>query len=201
MLTWQSKRGSFESTAMPHVDAVYRFALHLCGNEPDAEDLVQDCFAQAFRKFHQFRRGSNCRAWLFRIARNALIDRLRRARREPRATDLQGLPARLEPEAPEPSGDPLEGLAGWRALATQEEEVFFDLFGDEVNRILAELPREFRLSVVLCDVEGFTYQEIAAVLDCPVGTVRSRISRARQHLKERLHEYAQGLGYARDEGR
>lgn len=184
---------------MPHLDAVYRFSMHLCGNEADAEDLTQECFHLAFCKFHQFRRGSNCRAWLFRIARNFHIDRLRRSKREPRATDMQNMSPRQEPEAKELNRDPLKDLASWSALAIDDEEVFYDMFGDEVNRILAELPKEFRVAVVLCDVEGFTYHEIGEIIGCPIGTVRSRIARARGHMKERLFAHAKALGYVRSE--
>ena len=213
MLTWKSKSSSFEETAMPHIGAVFRFALHLCGNEADAEDLAQECYYLAYRKYHQFRRDSNCRAWLFRIARNSHIDRVRRRVRQPRAMNLRDLPTRLEPVSREESTNPLQDPAFWDAKTwdpenrseldpspdanapVENEEALYDMFGDEVNRILAELSPEFRLAVILCDVEGFTYQEIGDVLDCAVGTVRSRLARARCHLRERLLEYARDLGY------
>ena len=99
---------------------VYRFSMQLCRNEADAEDLTQECFHLAFRKFHQFRGGSNCRAWLFRIARNAHIDRLRRSTREPRSIDMQEMSPRQEPEAKELNRDPLEDLASWSVLAIDE---------------------------------------------------------------------------------
>ena len=199
MWIWKNRSSHFEDSAMPHLEAVYRFSLYLCGNEADAEALTQECFHLAFRNFHQFRRDSNCRAWLFRIARNAHIDRLRRSSRQPRSVDTRNISSRLDPHAPEPSGDRLEDPEGWWTLSIDDEEVFYDMFGDEVNGILAELPKEFRLSVVLCDVEGFTYQEIGEVLGCPVGTVRSRIARARGHMRKRLFDYAKRLGYVRSD--
>jgi RNA polymerase sigma factor (sigma-70 family) len=191
MLIWKNKKALFQETALPHLDAVYRFAHHLCGNDADAEDLTQECFHQAFRKFHQFQSGTNCRAWLFTIARNAYIDQLRRKGREPKTAELDDLP---DPASlPGTTG----GLERWHEVAIDGEEVFRDLFGDEVNRFLDELQREFRLAVVLCDVEGFSYAEIGAILGCPVGTVRSRISRARSFLREKLYQYAKGLGYVK----
>jgi RNA polymerase sigma-70 factor (ECF subfamily) len=200
MLVWKGKRALFEETALPHVDAVYRFCLHLSGNEPDAEDLTQECFYLAFRRFDQFRRGTNCRAWLFKIARNHHIDRLRRKIREPKSEDSSETP--LSERATADTDDPAESVPEldfeeWKRLAIDDETVFYDLFGDEVNRFLQELQPEFRLAIVLCDVEGFSYREIGEVLGCPVGTVRSRIARARNHLKEKLYTYAKGLGYVK----
>lgn len=190
----RDKQEIFESVALPHVDAVYRFALHLCGRESDAEDLAQECMHQAYRKFHQFQPGTNCKAWLFRIARNAHIDRLRQKSREPKISEFQ------ESSAPVSESEDATSVVEWGKLAADGEDSFLEVFGDEVNRHLRELPPEFRLAVVLCDVEQFSYGEIGEVLDCPVGTVRSRISRARSHLKEKLWEYARELGFAKNDG-
>ena len=210
----EKKTTSFQELALPHIDAVYRFSLHLAGNEADAEDLSQECFHQAFRKFHQFQRGTNCRAWLFRIARNAFIDRLRKKNREPPALELQEAAAvsadqrnsdettgALEISAERQTATTAEpgSLEDWKSLAVDDETIFCDMFGDEVNRFLQELPSEFRLAVVLCDVEGFAYHEIGEVFGCPIGTVRSRIARARAHLKTRLYDYAKSLGFVRNE--
>ena len=159
-----------------------------------------------FRKFQQFRMGTNLKAWLFRIARNAYIDRLRRRKREPELAELKEIAATSDPgtDGKLAVGGTRLGdrtateLANSRGLTNGTEEAFYDLFGDEVNRFLNELPVEFRLSLVLCDVEGLTYQEIGVALDCPVGTVRSRISRARAHLREKLYSYAQDLGYVKE---
>ena len=193
MLRRKSRHGRFEEAALCHMDALYRFAVYLCRNENDAEDLIQDTYLNAFRKFHQFRPGTNFKAWLFRIARNAHIDRIRRKKREPELSELN--------EVASSKDDPLDGTAGdferWKGLAVENERVFYDLFSDEVNRFLSELPPEFRIALVLCDVEGLSYQEIGQALECPVGTVRSRISRARSHLRDKLYRYAQDLGYVK----
>ena len=188
----RTQSARFETTALPHLDAVYRFARHLTGDEADAQDLSQECFHQAFRKFHQFRDGTNCRAWLFRIARNAHIDRIRRRARQPKTTELQDVTAGALDAEP-------KSLLGWNQCAVGVDDAsIYERFGDEVSRTLRELPDEFRTAVLLCDVEEFSYQEIGEVLDCPVGTVRSRISRARALLKERLYDYARERGFARE---
>ena len=167
------------------------FSVYLCRNESDAEDLLQDTLLNAFRKFHQFQPGTNMKAWLFRIARNAHIDRARRKKREPESSELKDVAASPK--------NPAEGvekeLSRWMALTSEKENALFELFGDEVNRFLNELPVEFRLALVLCDVEGLSYQEIGESLECPVGTVRSRISRARSHLREKLQDYAAEQGF------
>lgn len=194
MLDRKKKAALFEKTALPHLDAVYRFALHLSGHEGDAQDLTQECFHQAFRKFHQFEQGTNCKAWLFRILRNGYIDRVRQRARQPKISELNESIAGL------PAADPLESLERWKHLTGEDESALQDLFGDEVARGLRELSPEFRAAVLLCDVEGLSYGEIATVLGCPVGTVRSRISRARSFLKERLEGYAKDYGLAAKSG-
>jgi RNA polymerase sigma-70 factor (ECF subfamily) len=198
MLVWKNTKSAFERDALPHLDEVYRFAVHLCGNEAEAEDLTQDCFLHAFRKFHQFRPGTNVKAWLFRITHNVHVDRARERSRK-RVVVENELIEDAAAVAPVPEGAALEHPEALQKLIIDDEEIFYDLFGDEVNRFLSELPREFRLALVLCDVYGFTYQEIAEILGCPMGTVRSRIARARSHLRTALLRYAKGLGYAKSE--
>ena len=196
-MRWTGHRARFEEAALRHLEALYRFTVYLCRNDNDAEDLLQDTLLNAFRKYHQFRPGTNLKAWLFRIARNAHIDRGRKRQREPELNELK--------EAVAPVSQGLDGsdgaLESWKDLTRQNKDAFLDLFGDEVNRFLNELPAEFRLAVVLCDVEGLSYQEIGEALDCPVGTVRSRISRARVHLREKLEGYAAELGLLRSQER
>lgn len=187
----------FEALVTPQLAAAHRFAYQLVRNEADAEDLLQEACGQAFEKFYQFQRGTNFKAWFFRIIRNRYIDIFRRRKKEPGIEQLKERFPTVQPalgidEAHDPLWMRNEGAG------IDNEEVFFDLFGDEVNRFLAELPPEFRIALVLCDVEGFSYLEISQVLDCPIGTVRSRISRARSHLKEKLYTYARSLGYVRD---
>ena len=198
MLSCKEKRSAFAGFALRHADSLYRFAFYLTSNEADAEDLTQDTFHHALKNFHQFQEGTDMRAWLFRIARNAHIDRLRRKAHEPVLSEMEDV------HSPRASSE--EGLLGslgwepnrWKGSAIDREDVFYDLFGDEVNRFLSELPPEFRLALVLCDVEELSYQEIAQVLACPVGTVRSRISRARSLLRDKLYQYAKSLGYVKE---
>jgi RNA polymerase sigma-70 factor (ECF subfamily) len=196
------ERERFEEEALGHLDGLYRLALHLSGNEHDAEDLVQDTFLHAFRKSHQFRPGTHLKAWLFRIARNAHIDRVRRRIRERDALTVRSAAAEPGGGAEAARGSPESGQNGgaarWQGVVMEGERAFYDLFGDEVNRFLAELSPDFRLALLLCDIEGLSYEEIAQTLDCPVGTVRSRISRARGHLREKLRAYARDLGYAKE---
>ena len=194
MAKGKREREHFEATALGHLEAVYRFAYYLCRDSTDAEDLTQDTFLSAFKKAHQFQPGTHLKAWLFRIARNAHIDRLRRKRREPELSPLQN--TAIADSSSEPGPRP-RSVAAWKALGTDVPSSFVDMFGDEVTRFLQELPVDFRLALVLCDVDDFSYQEIGEILDCPVGTVRSRISRARSQLREKLFEYAQDLGYIR----
>jgi RNA polymerase sigma-70 factor (ECF subfamily) len=197
MLRRKNDQDLFEALVTPQLDAAYRFALHLTHNEADAEDLLQEACQLAFGKFQQFQRGTNFKAWLFRIVRNRHIDHLRRKRIEPGAEKLRDrLPASSMGSHGQELSDPR--WTAENAVPIDNADVFYDLFGDEVNRFLAELPVEFRISVVLCDVDGFSYEEISAVLDCPIGTVRSRISRARSFLREKLFQYAKSLGYVRN---
>ncbi|MCI0589328.1 MAG: sigma-70 family RNA polymerase sigma factor [Planctomycetes bacterium] len=177
----------FEATALVHLPSVYRVALALGGGESEAEDLVQETFVRAYRGFGSFRAGTNCRAWLLAILRNLAADRCRVARREPPSVPLEeALGGDLEPSAAVPPPE------------IENEEAFLELFGDEVTRMLRALPRDWRLALLLADVEGLAYADIAGILACPVGTVRSRIHRARAFLRERLREYARSLGYLRE---
>ncbi len=188
---WKGKRQKFEVAALSHLGAVFRFAVYLTKNEIDAEDLAQDAFVQALRKYELFRPGTDLKAWLFRITRNLYIDQLRRKKLSPQATDLADQIGDDKFHAP-------ETWSSVQMMTKDDEESFYELFGDEVRKFLQELPDTFRLALLLCDVEGLSYDEIGVALDCPVGTVRSRISRARQHLREKLYNYARDLGYLRE---
>lgn len=163
----------FEREALPHAEALFRYARRLSRGDPEAEDLVQECFLRALRSFHTYRAGTNCRAWLFRILHNVHVSRLRRLR-------------------PEDSLDDLEEHVLYDRLAARGEDVesafFGDGFGEDVARALEDLPEQHRAALLLCDVEGFAYHEIADVLDVAPGTVASRISRARSRLQRSLLE-------------
>ncbi len=180
-------RELFEQVAMPHMAAVYQFALSLTRDSAAAEDLVQETFLNAFRSFDRFEIGTNCKAWLFRICKNSFIDGYREQKRRP---------VHQAVETAEPGAfDRPRDIRAFEKLGIDQEELFLDLFGDEVNKFLAELPPDFRQAMLLCDLEGLAYEEIAEVLGIPIGTVRSRISRARSFLRERLEDYAKELGY------
>jgi RNA polymerase sigma-70 factor (ECF subfamily) len=189
----------FESLLVPQLEAGYRFAVQLTRNEADAEDLLQEACRLAYEKFHLFERGTHFKAWFFQIIRHRHIDLLRRKARQPALDDLRRELPTIEaaPDFSDQSAHPEQPAEWAQSGAIDQREIFYDLFGDEVNRFLNELPAEFRAPLLLCDIDGFSYQEIASILGCPIGTVRSRISRARSQLKGKLYLYAKSLGYVR----
>jgi len=157
---WTSKAKLFEELALPHLAALYRGARSL-SDEQTADDLVQETYLRAWKYFSSFDPATNCRAWLFRILRNAWADRWRKTHLE---IPLGEAPATVEP------------FYDW------EEELLKAEFSEVVAQALGELPLEYRWAVLLADVEEFSYQEIAEILACPIGTVMSRISRGRKAL-------------------
>jgi RNA polymerase sigma-70 factor, ECF subfamily len=175
------KRTSFEAEAMVHLDALYRVALRLTGNASDADDLVQETMLKAYRAWEQYERGTNAKGWLLTILRHAFINEYRRRTRHPETVDVDT----IEPFAvfPEVQDDDPQGA-------------FFDrIVDDEVLRAIDALPEAFRETLVLSDVEGMSYQEIAKILEVPVGTVKSRLFRARHLLQAKLFDYAVSMGY------
>ncbi len=175
------KRASFEREALVHLDALYRVALRLTGNPADADDLVQETVLKAFRAWDQYERGTNAKGWLLTILRNSFINEYRRRARHPENVDL----------------DTIEPFAVFGDIQEEDPQgAFFDkIVDDEVLRAIDALPEVFRETVVLSDVEGMSYQEIARILDVPVGTVKSRLFRARQMLQGKLYDYAVNMGY------
>jgi len=181
------RREVFTRDALPYLDALYSAALRYTRNPADAEDLVQDTFAKAFTAFHQFRPGTNLRAWLYRILTNTYINNYRRAQRQPQQV----------------SADAAGGEDGTFSLydriadatsAPAEVEALSHLTDDEVKQALADLPEQFRMAVYLADVEGFRYAEIAEIMDTPIGTVMSRLHRGRAALQKALYGYASERG-------
>ena len=178
----------FETEALTFLDALYRTALRMTRSEADAEDLVQETYIKAFRAREQFTPGTNLKAWLFRILTNTFINSYRRRQSQPEFTELDdvdefSLYRRMSDlKTSSNAGDP-------------ESEFLNGLVDTEVKDALAELPEKFR-SVVLLDVEGFSYKEIAEMLDIPIGTVMSRLHRGRKFLQKRLYDLAQERGIA-----
>lgn len=174
----------FDEEFMPHADALYNFSYHLTGNEEDANDLFQETLMKAWRFIDRYEEGTYAKAWLFTIAKNAFINEYRRRLKTPNRVELQDYITRKDK-----TSKPLTGNLDLR------QEMFQYLMGDEVTRAINQLPIDFRTVILLCDIEEFTYEEIAKILDVPIGTVRSRLHRARNELKKKLKEYAENLGY------
>jgi RNA polymerase sigma factor (sigma-70 family) len=174
----------FEQEFLPHADALYTFAFHLTYKEEDAHDLVQDTYLKAYRFIDSYIAGTNAKAWLFKILKNTFINEYRRKSKEPNRVDIDDVAAYQDVDDASHVGS-----------LDLREEVVQGLIGDEVTKAVNELPIDFRTVILLCDVEGFSYEEIAKIVDIPVGTVRSRLHRARNLLKDMLRNYAKTLGY------
>src|SRR5438309_4954525 len=177
----QKKKSSFEQEALVHLDALYRVALRLTGNAADADDLVQETMLKAYRAWDQCEKGTNAKGWLLTILRNAFNNEYRRRTRQPETVDL----------------DTIEPYSVFSDVQDDDPQgTFFDrIVDDEVLRAIDQLPEQFRETVVLSDVEGLSYEEIARILEVPVGPVKSRRFRARRLLQRKLYDYAVGMGY------
>jgi len=193
-MTEPDRREEFEREALPHLDALYRTALRLTRDESDAEDLVQETYLRAWRSFEQFQPGTNLRAWLFKILTNAFINRYRKLEGQPATTSLETIEEHLLYEG-------LAGSDGTRTSPSAEEEALRQLPDEDVRRALESLPPQFRLAVLLADVEGFAYKEIAAITEVPIGTVMSRIARGRGLLRRALADIGRERGYLKEEAR
>ncbi|MEO5930985.1 MAG: sigma-70 family RNA polymerase sigma factor [Candidatus Kapaibacterium sp.] len=182
----EARRVAFEREAIPHMDALFNFAIRMTLDQPEAEDLVQETYLKAFRFFDKFEEGTNCKAWLFRIMKNSYINRYRKSQKSPETVDYESVQEFYH--TIRPSGSPnAEGSA---------DALFANIMDDEVTLAMEDLPEDFRTVVILCDIEGLTYEEIAEFVDCPVGTVRSRLHRGRKLLRDSLLGYAASRGYA-----
>ncbi len=184
-------RVNFLEEAIPHMDAVYRFALRLAGTPDGAEDLVQDTYFRAYRAWDQYTPGTRCKSWLFTICRNVFLrQRERRQRHDEILLESAGDDAgTLSREAP---------VFAASKDADPEGDFFKSIVDDEILSAIEELPDEYRMAVVLSDLEDLTYNEIAELMEVPVGTVKSRLFRGRRQLQKRLHGYAVEMGYISD---
>lgn len=188
--TEAERAARFEADALPYLDQLYGAALRMTRNGADAEDLVQDVYAKAFAAFHQYRPGTNLKAWLYRILTNTFINSYRKKQREPLQSDADAVEDwQLHRAASHDS----VGLPSAENLALD------DLPDDDIKAALQELSEDRRLAVYLADVEGFSYKEIAEIMDTPIGTVMSRLHRGRRQLRDLLADHARELGYLRDE--
>lgn len=174
----------FETEALVHMDSIYNSALYMTKNERDAEDLTQETFLKAFRHFEQYQAGTNCRAWLFRIMVNTFLNKNRRSVRELSFLD--------EVDTSESHVGAVK--EGSFHLLDPEQGYLHQMFSDTVKDAIESLPPDFRTAVVLADLQDFSYKEIAEIMECPVGTVMSRIFRGRRMLRDRLRGYAAERG-------
>ncbi len=192
--TQTKERSEFEALTLEHMDALYGAALRLTRSPKDAEDLVQDTYLKAFRFFESFEKGTNIKAWLFKIQTNTFINKYRRKVKEREVAEAPAEDVVL---------DRFVSAEQVRALQDPEGDFFGQLLSDEVVEALEQVPVDFRMVVILADIQGFSYKEIAEIVGCPVGTVMSRLFRGRRILQKQLFEYAVHEGIleaATDEG-
>ncbi len=174
----------FKKEALPHIGLLYNYAYKMTGNSDDADDLLQETYLRAYRFFHKFEKGTNCKAWLFRIMKNLFINNYRKTQKTPGQVDYDEIENFFETIKSERLD-----------TADLQEKVFNNLLDDEVTRALNSLQDDFKTVIILCDLEGLSYEEIADFVQCPIGTVRSRLHRARKLLAQKLYRYAKEKGY------
>ena len=174
----------FEEEFLPQIDALYTFAYHLTYNEEDANDLVQETYLKAYRFIDKYIEGTNAKAWLFKILKNVFINQYRKKSKQPTKVDFEDIVTYQDEED-----------TNFSSYQDLRQEMFQHMMGDEVTNAINSLPVDFRVVILLCDIEGFTYEEISKIIDIPIGTVRSRLHRARNMLKDKLKAYAKSLGY------
>lgn len=185
----EQKQSHFSTLVEPHLASLYSTALRMTHNKSDAEDLVQDSMFKAFRALGQFQENTNFRAWIFRIMVNTFITGYRKAVKQPQKISYDDMEEFFLYKRLDESIDLQE---------TSKEEFLDNFFDDDIKAALENLPYQFRLVVLLCDVEGFSYNEIADIIDAPLGTVMSRLYRGRKLLQRQLWNYAKERGYIAD---
>jgi RNA polymerase sigma-70 factor (ECF subfamily) len=178
------KQKKFENETVPHQDALYNYALKIARNADDAQDLLQETYYKAFKNYHQFENGTNSKAWMFMILKNTFINNYRKIKREPAKLDYDEIE------------DIYENIKSDQAKDNNLDLDFYnDLLDDDLSAALSKIPSKMKEVFLLCDLEGYTYEEIAEITDIPIGTVRSRLHRARKLLQDELFGYAKENGY------
>ena len=186
-------QATFADQAMEYMPSLYTAALRMTRNPADAEDLVQETYLKAYRAFESFQEGTNLKAWLYRILTNTYINTYRAKKRRPEQADVDDVEDLYLYRR-------LGGLEGATAGRSAEDELLDHLTEGEVKEALESLPEQFRMAVLLADVEGFSYKEIAEILDIPIGTVMSRLHRGRRALEKRLYEFGRARGLVGERG-
>lgn len=196
MVGAMADRAAFTDLTMQHMPALYTAALRMTRNPADAEDLVQETFLKAYRSFDRFEEGTNLKAWLYKILTNTFINSYRAAKRRPEKADVEDVEDLYLYHR-------LDGLQAAGTGRSAEEELFDHITDDDVKRAIESLPESFRIAVLLADVEGFSYKEIADITEVPIGTVMSRIHRGRRALQKALAgtSIAAGLLASTESGR
>ena len=178
------KEDVFTNETLPHRNALYNYALKISGNSDDAQDLVQETYYKAYRHFDKFQSGTNSKAWMFMILKNSFINDYRKSKREPYKLDYEQIQ------------NFYENVKSDRGQTNNLDKDFYnDLLDDELTEAIDQLPTKMREVFLLCDLDGNSYEETAELVGCPVGTVRSRLHRARHMLQETLTDYAKEKGF------
>lgn len=186
--TKSDRHREFELEALPHMDLLYNYAVRMTNSPQDADDLVQETYLKAYRFWDSYEQGTNIKAWLFRILKNSYINRYRKETKEPDTVDYDEVKD-FYSTARDASTD----------SNNLQETLFGNLLDDDVTKAIAALPDDFRTVVILSDIEGLSYEEIADFVDCPLGTVRSRLHRGRKLLREQLMQYGKKRGYVAED--
>jgi RNA polymerase sigma-70 factor, ECF subfamily len=180
----KKKYEDYDNIVVPHLNALKNFALKMTNDLDEADDLTQDTLLKAFRFFDKFEKGTNVKAWLFQIMKNSFINNYRKHSKEPNKVDYEDVQ------------NFYENVKASEVKTTHYEgDAFSDILDDDLAKALSILPDDFRTIVFLSDIEGYSYEEISDFIDCPIGTVRSRLHRARKMLYALLYQYAQENGY------